>query len=106
MEQNKAERLNENVTEKMCSSDGNVVGEMCSPADADTYREYRIATKGQYLKILEFKRFVKHFSFKKISETYSQKELLEEIIVVVALDIVERDTRNPSLINESKLSDR
>ena len=36
MEQNKAERLNENVTEKMCSSDGNVVGGMCSPADADT----------------------------------------------------------------------
>ena len=29
-------RLNENVTEKMCSSDGNVVGKMCSPADADT----------------------------------------------------------------------
>ena len=39
MEQNKAERLNENVTEKMCSSDGNVVGEMCSPADADTRRD-------------------------------------------------------------------
>lgn len=39
MEQNKAERLNENVTEKMCSSDGNVVGEMCSPADADTLRD-------------------------------------------------------------------
>ena len=36
MEQNKAERLNENVTEKMCSSDGNVIGKMCSPADADT----------------------------------------------------------------------
>ena len=28
MEQNKAERLNENVTEKMCSSDGNVIGKM------------------------------------------------------------------------------
>ena len=41
MEQNKAERLNENVTEKMCSSDGNVVGEMCSPADTDTYRSLR-----------------------------------------------------------------
>ena len=39
MEQNKAERLNENVTEKMCSSDGNVVGEMCPPADTDTCRE-------------------------------------------------------------------
>lgn len=49
---------------------------------------------------------MKHFSFKKISETYGQKELLEEITVVIALDVVERDTRNPSLINESKLSDR
>ena len=39
MEQNKAERLNKNITEKMCSSDGNVVGEMCSPADADTRRD-------------------------------------------------------------------
>ena len=39
MEQDKAKRLNENVTEKMCSSDGNVVGEMCSPADTDTCRE-------------------------------------------------------------------
>ena len=30
---------NENATEKMCSSDGNVVGEMCAPADTDTYRD-------------------------------------------------------------------
>ena len=29
-------RLNENVSEKLCSSDGNVVGKMCSQADADT----------------------------------------------------------------------
>lgn len=45
MEQNKAERLNENVTEKMCSSDGNVVGEMCSPADADTCGDSLFAFK-------------------------------------------------------------
>lgn len=45
MEQNKAERLNENVTEKMCSSDGNVVGEMCSPADADTCRDGSLDVK-------------------------------------------------------------
>ena len=68
------------------------------------YRDTLI-TKYLYF-FLEFKRFVKHFSFKKISETYSQKELLEEITVVVALDVVERDTRNPSFINESKPSDR
>lgn len=45
MEQNKAERLNENVTEKMCSSDGNVVGEMCSPADADTRGDGGVAVQ-------------------------------------------------------------
>lgn len=38
MEQNKAERLKENVTEKMCSSCGNGAGEMCSPADTGTHR--------------------------------------------------------------------
>ena len=47
MEQNKAERLNENVTEKMCSSDGNVVGEMCSPADADTRGDGSIDVKSR-----------------------------------------------------------
>ena len=47
MEQNKADRLNENVTEKMCSSDGNVVGEMCSPADADTCGDGCLAFQGQ-----------------------------------------------------------
>ena len=47
MKQNKAERLNENVTEKMCSSDGNVVGEMCSPADADTCGDGCLAFQGR-----------------------------------------------------------
>lgn len=49
---------------------------------------------------------MKHFSFKQIGGNRGKKELLEEITVVVALDVVERDTRNPSFINESKSSDR
>ena len=36
MEQNKAERLNENVTEKCVHQTVTWLGEMCSPADADT----------------------------------------------------------------------
>lgn len=63
MEQNKAERLNENVTEKMCSSDGNVVGEMCSPADADTCGVRDTTPKGKYLKLLEFRHFERHILF-------------------------------------------
>ena len=51
MEQNKAERLNKNITEKMCSSDGNVVGEMCSPADADTYRSGMLSASGEHVEI-------------------------------------------------------
>ena len=52
--------FDENETDSVHSLSGN-----------DTYREYGVTTKGQYLKILEFKRFVKHFSFKKISESKS-----------------------------------
>ena len=55
MEQNKAERLNENVTEKMCSSDGNVVGEMCSPADADTCGSRVLSTSGEFVEVLNFR---------------------------------------------------
>ena len=55
MEQNKAERLNENVTEKMCSSDGNVVGEMCSPADADTCGDGSCTTSDRFVKILDLR---------------------------------------------------
>ena len=100
MEQNKAERLNENVTEKMCSSDGNVVGEMCSPADADTYREYGVATKGQYLKILEFRHFVEFFSFNKIGENHKEKLLVQRVTVVVALDLGTGNTKNPEYESE------
>ena len=45
MEQDNAKRLNENVTEEMCSSDGNVVGKMCSPADDHTCGKYCVAFK-------------------------------------------------------------
>ena len=66
MEQNKAERLNENVTEKMCSSDGNVVGEMCSPADADTRGVCRVDVKSREVDVrkrLENKGFLRRSRF-------------------------------------------
>lgn len=63
MEQNKAERLNENVTEKMCSSDGNVVGEMCSPADTDTCGSRHMSKKDEFVEILCFRHFARYMSF-------------------------------------------
>ena len=100
MEQNKAERLNENVTEKMCSSDGNVVGEMCSPADADTCRDCGVATKEEYVEILEFTHFVEFFSFKKIGENHKEKSLVKKVTVVVALDLGTGNTKNSEYENE------
>ena len=47
-----------------------------------------------------------HFSFKKISENHSQKQILREITVIVALNVVTRDTFNPGFVNESESSDR
>lgn len=69
MEQNKAERLNENVTEKMCSSDGNVVGEMCSPADADTCGDGSFDVKERHIrgaKAIDFRHFSGSGSFEQI----------------------------------------
>lgn len=100
MEQNKADRLNENVTEKMCSSDGNVVGEMCSPADADTCGDCGVATKEKYVEILEFTHFVEFFSFRKIGENHKEKSLVKKVTVVVALDLGTGNTKNLEYENE------
>ena len=94
MEQNKAERLNENVTEKMCSSDGNVVGEMCSPADTDTCGDCGRTTQKGYIEILEFTHFVEFFSFNRIDENHKEKELVRKVTVVVALDLGCGNTNN------------
>lgn len=86
MEQNKAERLNENVTEKMCSSDGNVVGEMCSPADADTYRDNSCTTSDRFVKILDFRHFERFFRFDQSDRKTYKKAISDGVNVSVVLD--------------------
>lgn len=86
MEQNKAERLNENVTEKMCSSDGNVVGEMCSPADADTYRDNSCTTSDRFVRILDFRHFERFFRFDQSDRKTYKKAISDGVNVSVVLD--------------------
>lgn len=88
MEQNKAERLNENVTEKMCSSDGNVVGEMCSPADADTCGDNSCTTSDRYVKILDFRHFERFFRFDQSDRKTYKKAISDGVNVSVVLDSV------------------
>ena len=87
MEQNKAERLNENVTEKMCSSDGNVVGEMCSPADADTCGNGGWTTTQKYVEILEFTHFTEFWTFNEIGVNHKEKVQVRKVEVSVVLDL-------------------
>lgn len=86
MEQNKAERLNENVTEKMCSSDGNVVGEMCSPADADTCGNNSCTTSDRFVKILDFRHFERFFRFDQSDRKTYKKAISDGVNVSVVLD--------------------
>ena len=88
MEQNKAERLNENVTEKMCSSDGNVVGEMCSPADADTCGSRVLSTSGEFVEVLNFRHFARYMSFTSTGKQGKKKQIMNGIEVSVVLHLV------------------
>ena len=94
MEQNKAERLNENVTEKMCSSDGNVVGEMCSPADADTCGDNSVATKRNLVEILRFRHFSRHVVFDAEGDKFRNKRIEDYITVSVVIDMECGNTKN------------
>ena len=46
-----------------------------------------VATKEEYVEILEFTHFVEFFSFRKIGENHKEKSLVKKVTVVVALDL-------------------
>lgn len=100
MEQERKDILDRNETEKMCSLVGNEAGEMCSPADTDTCGVCGVATKGEYVEILEFTHFVEFFSFRKIGENHKEKSLVKKVTVVVALDLGTGNTKNLEYENE------
>ena len=59
-----------------------------------------VATKEEYVEILEFTHFVEFFSFKKIGENHKEKSLVKKVTVVVALDLGTGNTKNLEYENE------
>ena len=53
-----------------------------------------VATKEEYVEILEFTHFVEFFSFNRIAENHKEKELVRKVTVVVALDLGCGNTKN------------
>ena len=59
-----------------------------------------VATKEEYVEILEFTHFVEFFSFNKIGENHKEKILVQRVTVVVALDLGTGNTKNLEYENE------
>ena len=59
-----------------------------------------VATKEEYVEILEFTHFVEFFSFKRIGENHKEKSLVKKVTVVVALDLGTGNTKNSEYENE------
>ena len=52
-----------------------------------------VATETRYIEILEFTHFVRFFNFHTLDINSKEKRLVDRITVVVALDIVTKDTK-------------
>ena len=63
-------------------------------------RDCGVATKEEYVEILEFTHFVEFFSFRKIGENHKEKSLVKKVTVVVALDLGTGNTKNLEYENE------
>ena len=75
-------------------------GEVCGYVSGDgACGDCGVATKKNYLEILEFTHFVEFFSFNYVSDNHKEKELVRKVTVVVALDLGCGNTKNPE--NES-----
>ena len=59
-----------------------------------------VATKEEYVEILEFTHFVEFCSFRKIGENHKVKNLVKKVTVVVALDLGTGNTKNLEYDNE------
>ncbi|MET3752556.1 hypothetical protein ABID24_003830 [Blautia caecimuris] len=94
MELENKDILERSVSEKMCSSGSNGVGEICSPGTADTYRDLCVATKTNYVEILNFRHFFKHIVFTSEGDKIRNKEIKNYINVSVVVDIECGNTKN------------
>ena len=81
-------------TEELCSHDSNEVDKMCSDSSNDTCRDLCVATKTNYVEILNFRHFFKHIVFTSEGDKIRNKEIKNYINVSVVVDIECGNTNN------------
>lgn len=84
----------------VCSFEEHEAENVCSNKDAVPCRDCGVATKDEYVEILEFTHFTEFFSFKRIGENHKEKSLVKKVTVVVALDLGTGNTKNLEYENE------
>ena len=88
------------TVKEMCSHIVDEVKDVCSYVSDNTCGDCGVATKEEYVEILEFTHFVEFFSFKRIGENHKEKSLVKKVTVVVALDLGTGNTKNSEYENE------
>ena len=79
---------------EMCSSACDEAMETCSSQSHDAYRDLCVATKTNYVEILNFRHFFKHIVFTSEGDKIRNKEIKNYINVSVVVDIECGDTTN------------
>lgn len=79
---------------ELCSYASVEDDKLCLHSSSDTCGDCGVATKEEYVEILEFTHFAEFFSFNRIAENHKEKELVRKVTVVVALDLGCGNTKN------------
>ena len=79
---------------ELCSYTSNEVRELCLHSSPDTYRDLCVATKTNYVEILNFRHFFKHIVFTSEGDKIRNKEIKNYINVSVVVDIECGNTNN------------
>lgn len=73
--------------EELCSSSSDSAEELYSSSTTDAYRDLCVATKTNYVEILNFRHFFKHIVFTSEGDKIRNKEIKNYINVSIVVDI-------------------
>ena len=78
--------------DEMCSFYEDDIENMCSNKEYDTCGDHSCTTSDEFVRILDFRRFERHFAFSQSDRKTYKKAVLDGVNVSVVLDVVSRNT--------------
>ena len=78
-------------TQILCSCENDGVSNMCSSENDHTCGDHSCTTSDQFVRILDFRHFERHFTFSQSDRKTYKKAVLDGVNVSVVLDVVSRN---------------